>query len=267
MVVIDKEEMNLCKKFIKEDIFLKRIHLRYFHGYQTYIQITGDTNSGKSILANWIHYLLTLGMYEQENDLSDYYFSVLNLAKNIDNLENRCIMNDEAGKRGKNWNDAQNELWRLILETQRIKRNTYIDCIPHRKEVTGTTALHINFLIVVENIIADFLDAKDKIEDYKIIRIANVFKYQVDYLGFDQRSIQNSFVFPYFVERFIIPDFATDKRFTKFWKFIQEDYKPFEKQGKQQLAQIIKEKAESILEGKTKRKMPSQLETSLDDFQ
>ena len=237
-------EQRICKWYLRHNKFFKWLHLRHFHGYQNFIIITGDTNSGKSIFADLTYYILQTGMYDKPITLNDFYFGVKYIIKDIKNIVKRCIINHEAGSKGKHWNDKANELWSNILQFWRIARNTYIDCLPHRKDMTDTHLKHATFIIVVDNIIKDWVDDKDNIEDYEIIRVARVYKIHTDYLGFDARSQANSFVDVEFFDYFVIPNIYTDKRFFKFKEFIENEYIPFDLKNKQNLMEQIQDKAE-----------------------
>lgn len=238
-------ERKMAYDLIKNDRLLKEIWIRHFHGYQTYIQITGSTNSGKSFNADYIYYILALGMYNYIPTFKDCYFKATDINTKITQITNRCVMNNEAGGRSKHWNDKQVEVWDNILQQQRVKRNTYIDCLPHRKEVSATLNIHINYLIVMENWIIDYLKKAvlienidiENIEDYEIIRIAKVYKYNVDYVGFNNNSNQNYFVTPYFFDQYQMPDFAKDDRFKLLNKFLEE-YKEYDIKEKEKLAKL-----------------------------
>lgn len=238
-----EQELLDCKEYLRKNKFYKWLFLRYFHGYQSFVVITGDTNSGKSIFADMVYYVLNTGMYQKEMDLKDFYFGVQEIVNNIENITHSCIINHEAGSKSKNWNDLQNEAWSQILQFGRIFRNTYIDCLPHRKDMTDIHLKHATFLIVVDNIIKDWVDDKENIEDYEIIRVARIYKLNTDYLGFDSMSQQNSFVMPEFFDYFIIPNYKTDKRFINFKKFIEDKYEPFDLENKKRLIKGIKEKS------------------------
>jgi hypothetical protein len=239
-----EEEHSICKEFLIKNKFYKWLFIRFFHGYQNFIVITGDTNSGKSIFADMVYYILNTGMYEKPMDLKDFYFGVRDIVRNIESIVKCCIINHEAGSKSKNWNDIQNEAWSQILQFGRIFRNTYIDCLPHRKDMTDIHLKHATFLIVVDNIIKDWVDDKENIEDYEIIRVARIYKLHTDYLGFNATSQQNSFVEPEFFDYFEIPNYKTDPRFRNFKKFIEEKYEPFDLENKKRLIKSIKEKAD-----------------------
>lgn len=242
-----KSECIFAHNFIKNDKFLKQILLRHYYGYQTYIQITGSTNSGKTYLGNWFYWLLTHGMYNRQPTLNDFFFSIEDLSKQISRINQRCVRNNEAGKRGRNWNDKANELWSKVLQQQRIQGNVYIDDLPHRKEASAIMNIHINYLITIDNFVVNYLKKEvsgeeidiDNIEEYQIVRRANVFQYIVDYVGFSQYSQSNYFVMPRWIDNFEIPNFPTDKRCVNFWKFNNETYMPYEIEGKSKLAKLI----------------------------
>jgi hypothetical protein len=217
--MIKKEEYNFdkeckfCYDYIKKDKFFKMLWLRHYWGYQSYLQLTGSTNSGKTFVGNWIYWIVTHGIYKRKPTLEDFFFSVEDLSRQISTIHQRCVRNNEAGKRGRNWNDKANELWSKILQQQRIQGNIYIDDLPHRKEVSGIMNIHINYLITLSNQVENYLKKEQKeddidienIESYQIKRIINIFKYEVDYVGFDRFSSDNYFVRPILVDRIIIP--------------------------------------------------------------
>lgn len=265
-----EKEKDFCFDFIKKDKFLKQIYLRNYWGYQSYLQITGSTNSGKTYLGNWIYWVLTHGMYKQKPTLDDFFFSIEDLSKQISTIKMRCVRNNEAGKRGRNWNDKANELWSKVLQQQRINRNVYIDDLPHRKENSGIMNIHINYLITIDNHICNYLKKDvpgdeidiDNIENYEIIRVANVFQYIVDYVGFNQYSAQNYFVIPKWIDSFRVPQFDKDSRCKNFWAFNQKEYMPYEIEGKAKLARLIEAETRANEAKKGKRRVKDIMETA-----
>lgn len=246
------KECKFCFDYIAEDNFHKQVWLRHFWGDQTYIRTTGSTNAGKTMINNWFYWLYVHAIYHYEPDLNDFFFGVKDLAGSISKIKSRCVRNNEAGSRGKIWNTSDNTLWSEILQQQRIQRNIYLEDIPHTKEVSGTSNLHCNFLLIIERYVAlsfskeQDVDIKNinirQINDYEIRRRAKIYKYEVDYLGIAAVSREFNYAIPRSFDLAWIPDFNTDKRWENFVRWHNEVYMPYEKECKKKLGLDIEHK-------------------------
>lgn len=141
------------KLLFKNSDFFKALKLRHDLGNQTAILITGNTNSGKTVLATLLYYINEIGLFNREIDIKDeqMYFSILSFAKNISQLYDKQILYDEAGTELDiaDWNGIFPKMMKYILQTQRTHTNTYYILLPHVRYITQTLLPLFNFHIVV----------------------------------------------------------------------------------------------------------------------
>jgi len=279
MVYDFAKEVKFCFNYIAEDNFHKQVWLRHYWGDQTYIKTTGSTNAGKTMINNWFYWLYVHGIYGYPPDLKDFFFGVNDLAGNISKIKHRCVRNNEAGSRGKHWNSDDNMWWSKILQQQRSQRNIYLEDLPHRKETSGITDMHCNFLIIIDRYVAlEFStsvpqDIKQidirKIESYAMMRRARIYKYEVDYLGVSAESKSFNYAIPLVFDYANIPDFEKDKRWASFVDWHNNIYMPYEIKCKQKLGENIEEDVknkEMIKENKVKRVKKLTENTKLSSF-
>lgn len=246
------KEKEFCFNYIAEDNFHKQVWLRHYWGDQTYIRTTGSTNSGKTMINNWFYWLYVHGIYGYSPSLQDFFFGVKNLAGNISKIESRCVRNNEAGSRGKMWMSADNTNWSEILQQQRSQRNIYLEDVPHTKEVSTTSNLHCNFLLIIDRYVALTFSTEQEInikninirniQDYNMMRKARIYKYEVDYLGVSALAKEFNCAIPMSFDYANIPDFNTDNRWVNFIKWHNEVYMPYEKKCKHKLGLDIEKK-------------------------
>ena len=169
--------MRLEPEILFEDNeFFKALKKRYEIGNQTIFLTTGQTNSGKTVFNVILYYLIKKGILKEKIDLEKckMFYSIVDFAKDITQMENEIIFYDEAGTEldiGE-WNSIFNKTMRHILQTQRVKRNFYFVLLPHIRHISYVLLPLFSFHIVMET----HTHLNKKTDKMEIIRIANIYK-------------------------------------------------------------------------------------------
>jgi hypothetical protein len=238
----DQLERRWIERELEENRFLNEIILRNKLGYQSAIIITGEPNSGKTVVGNLIKYMLTKGYFNERMDIRDYFFGIRALAKIVNKPDeiNRVYLNDETSDElsVRNWNSINNTLWNLILSTQRIKKNIYINMMPHIRQLSRPHLILYNFVIEIDNFITEVKGSDNILLSREIVRLMKVNKIKVNY-NFDNARDSSDFVkmMPY--ECYILPDYEKVKELEGFRKFMLNEHKAFELEGKARIADKI----------------------------
>lgn len=235
-----------AEKQFEYNEFLRRVKIRYLVGNQNIFLITGNTNSGKTVFAVLLYYLIKKGLLKQKVDLKDtkIYFNLSDFAQEISKLKNEIIFYDEAGRDldiGE-WNNIFNKTLRHILQTQRIRKNFYFIIVPHRRFISQVTLPLFNFLIVIHSII---IETQNEIKQE---RIANVYDIQTQHFT----TITPDYFLFKTIARFKIPNIneIENKDFRQLLKY----FKKIEIQKKNEIAREIEEEMQ-MLNLKTKAKI------------
>lgn len=233
-------EERWMEKQINKNRFLNELVLRNKLGYQSAIIINGEPNSGKTVVGNLIKYMITLGYYHETMDIKDYFFGIRELAKisNKPEEHNRVYLNDETSDElsVRNWNSINNTLWNLILSTQRVKKNIYINMLPHIRQMSKPHLILYNFMIEVDNFIMEKRGTDNIVLSREVIRVMKVYKIQVSY---NTQNDNNDFIkiVPY--EAYILPDYNKEPGLSGFKDFMDNQHKAFELEGKAKIANKI----------------------------
>lgn len=244
------------KEFIRKafdtNLFLKIIETRFKLGFQTVILITGDTNAGKTKFGLLVQYLINKGLLNEKMSMDSYYYSVIDIAKELDTLNKKTVFYDEAGDEldVRAWNNVFNKILSNILQTQRVKRNIYFIIVPHVRLITHTHLVLFDFHFVIRN--------KISLKNTKMNRIAQIFELKTKHLMLNDFE---DFIDYVHLGNFDIPDYKNDKNLKEFNKFV-EKYEVFELEKKNKIALKIKKEAMNVYDkmNKIKRKGNSNLE-------
>lgn len=246
----------MVSEFIKNafntNLFLKIIEARFNLGFQTVILITGDTNAGKTKFGLLIQYLINKGLLNKKMSMNNYYYSVIDIAKKIDELNKDTVFYDEAGDEldVRAWNNVFNKILSNILQTQRVKRNIYFIIVPHARLITHTHLVLFDFHFVIRN--------KISLRKQTMERIAQVFELKTKHLMINDFE---DFIDYIHLGNFNIPDYKNDKNLKEFNKFV-EKYEVFEMEKKNKIALKIKKEAMEVYDklNKIKRKNSGSLD-------
>ena len=244
------------KEFIKDvfekNLFLKIIETRFKLGFQTVILITGDTNSGKTKFGLLVQYLINKGLLKKPMSMDNYYYSVIDIAKELDNLSKDTVFYDEAGDEldMRAWNNVFNKILSNILQTQRVKRNIYFIIVPHVRLITHTHLVLFDFHFIIRN--------KISLKNHTMERMAQIFELKTKHLMLNDFE---DFIDYIHLGNFNIPNYKNDENLKEFNKFV-EKYEVFELEKKKKIALKIKKEAMEIYDkqNKIKRKNSGSLE-------
>jgi hypothetical protein len=235
------KEERWIQKQIEKNKFLNELVLRNQLGYQSAIMITGEPNAGKTVVGNLIKYMLTLGYHHETMDIKDYFFGIRELAKIVNRPEeiNRVYLNDETSDElsVRNWNSINNTLWNLILSTQRVKKNIYVNMLPHIRQLSRPHLILYNFMIVVDNFILEKRGTDNTLLSREVLRVMKVYKIQVSYTSQQDNTSDFIKMVPY--EAYIVPDYTKEPGLKGFKAFMETQHKAFELEGKAKIANKI----------------------------
>jgi len=190
------------QKLFKSVKLLREVEERYKCGFHTVMLTVGGTNTGKSFFNFYLYYLINKHLLHRDFDKRDFYYSVIDFAKNISRIKQRVIFYDEAGKDLdiRAWNSLFNKLMSFILQTQRVQQNFYFIILPHKRLLTQTHLVLFNYYIIVKNLMRRISRTKKGIS-----RIADVYNIHTQHFDI---GTKRSYVIYTFNQRLSIPDLA-----------------------------------------------------------
>lgn len=114
------------------------------------IIVVGEQGAGKSNTSLWLAHYLNKKFYKREFDINSMLFhSIIEFTKSLKTLRNCFVMLEEVGVElnSKDWRDAQNRVFRDIIETFRIYGVSLIMTLPNLNDLDKSSRYLSHFII------------------------------------------------------------------------------------------------------------------------